>query len=107
MLPTGSETGNRNLDIKGSSGCGTVRLKPTGCKAFNSSTISFLPNGACLPDAGYVKKDGMQFHFKNKRKGSALCPDSSLFWNYVLKVTTWSHWVGSQDEGTALKQGSV
>ncbi|PHX54764.1 hypothetical protein CP500_014370 [Tychonema bourrellyi FEM_GT703] len=54
MAPTGSETGNRNLDIEGQLWLWNRQTKPG--VAFNSSSGFKLPNGADRsPDASWVK----------------------------------------------------
>ncbi|HEY9614773.1 Uma2 family endonuclease [Allocoleopsis sp.] len=75
MPPTGSETGNSNLDIEGQLWLWN-RQSNLG-KAFNSSTGFHLPNGADRsPDASWVKLERWQALTPKEREGFApLCPD--------------------------------
>ena len=75
MPPTGSETGNRNLDIEGQLWLWNRQSKLG--KAFNSSTGFQLPNGADRsPDASWVKLERWQALTPKEREGFApLCPD--------------------------------
>lgn len=75
MPPTGSETGNCNLDIEGQ--LWLWNRQSTLGKAFNSSTGFHLPNGADRsPDASWVKLERWQALTPKEREGFApLCPD--------------------------------
>ncbi len=75
MAPTGSETGNRNLDIEGQLWLWNRQTK-LGV-AFNSSSGFQLPNGADRsPDASWVKLERWQILTPKEREGFApLCPD--------------------------------
>ncbi|MEZ2277955.1 MAG: Uma2 family endonuclease [Microcoleus sp.] len=75
MAPTGSETGNRNLDIEGQLWLWNRQTK-LGV-AFNSSSGFKLPNGADRsPDASWVKLERWQTLTPKEREGFApLCPD--------------------------------
>jgi Uma2 family endonuclease len=75
MPPTGSETGNCNLDIEGQLWLWNRQSKLG--KAFNSSTGFQLPNGADRsPDASWVKLERWQALTPKEREGFApLCPD--------------------------------
>lgn len=75
MPPTGSETGNCNLDIEGQLWLWNRQSKLG--KAFNSSTGFHLPNGADRsPDASWVKLERWQALTPKEREGFApLCPD--------------------------------
>lgn len=75
MPPTGSETGNCNLDIEGQ--LWLWNRQSTLGKAFNSSTGFQLPNGADRsPDASWVKLERWQALTPKEREGFApLCPD--------------------------------
>lgn len=75
MAPTGSETGNRNLDISGQLWLWNRQTK-LGV-AFNSSSGFKLPNGADRsPDASWVKLERWQTLTPKEREGFApLCPD--------------------------------
>ncbi len=76
--PTGSETGNRNLDIEGQLWLWNRQTKLG--KAFNSSTGFHLPNGADRsPDAAWVRQERWDALTPEQRKGFApLCPDFVL-----------------------------
>ncbi len=78
MPPTGSDTGNRNLDIEGQLWLWNRQTKLG--KAFNSSTGFHLPNGADRsPDASWVRQDRWDALTPEQRKGFApLCPDFVL-----------------------------
>ncbi|WP_445171166.1 Uma2 family endonuclease [Microcoleus sp.] len=73
--PTGSETGNRNLDIEGQLWLWNRQTK-LGV-AFNSSSGFQLPNGADRsPDASWVKLERWQTLTPKEQEGFApLCPD--------------------------------
>lgn len=75
MAPTGSETGNRNLDIEGQLWLWNRQTK-LGV-AFNSSSGFKLPNGADRsPDASWVKLERWQTLTPKEQEGFApLCPD--------------------------------
>ncbi|MCM0589132.1 MAG: Uma2 family endonuclease [Gloeotrichia echinulata IR180] len=75
MPPTGSETGNRNLDIEGQLWLWN-RDKKLG-KAFNSSTGFHLPNGANRsPDAAWIKLERWNGLTPEEKAGFApICPD--------------------------------
>ena len=75
MPPTGSETGNRNLDIEGQLWLWNRQTK-LGV-AFNSSSGFKLPNGADRsPDASWVKLERWQTLTPKEQEGFApLCPD--------------------------------
>jgi Uma2 family endonuclease len=75
MAPTGSETGNRNLDIEGQLWLWNRQTK-LGV-AFNSSTGFKLLNGADRsPDASWVKLERWQTLTPKEKEGFApLCPD--------------------------------
>ena len=75
MPPTGSETGNRNLDISGQLWLWNRQTK-LGI-AFDSSSGFQLPNGADRsPDASWVKLERWQILTPKEREGFApLCPD--------------------------------
>ncbi|MEZ2319982.1 MAG: Uma2 family endonuclease [Microcoleus sp.] len=75
MAPTGSETGNRNLDISGQLWLWNRQTK-LGI-AFDSSSGFQLPNGADRsPDASWVKLERWQTLTLKEREGFApLCPD--------------------------------
>ncbi|MEK0181644.1 MAG: Uma2 family endonuclease [Oscillatoriales cyanobacterium] len=75
MAPTGSETGNRNLDIEGQLWLWNRQTK-LGV-AFNSSSGFKLPNGADRsPDASWVKLERWQTLTPKQQEGFApLCPD--------------------------------
>ncbi len=75
MPPTGSETGNRNLDIEGQLWLWNRKTK-LGV-VFNSSTGFHLPNGADRsPDASWVKLERWVALTLEEKEGFApLCPD--------------------------------
>jgi Uma2 family endonuclease len=75
MAPTGSETGNRNLDISGQLWLWNRQTK-LGI-AFDSSSGFKLPNGADRsPDASWVKLERWQTLTPKEQEGFApLCPD--------------------------------
>jgi Uma2 family endonuclease len=75
MAPTGSETGNRNLDISGQLWLWNRQTK-LGI-AFDSSSGFQLPNGADRsPDASWVKLERWQTLTLKEREGfGPLCPD--------------------------------
>jgi Uma2 family endonuclease len=78
MPPTGSDTGNRNLDIEGQLWLWNRQTKLG--KAFNSSTGFHLPNGADRsPDASWIRQERWDALTPEQRKGFApLCPDFVL-----------------------------
>jgi Uma2 family endonuclease len=78
MPPTGSDTGNRNLDIEGQLWLWNRQTKLG--KAFNSSSGFHLPNGANRsPDASWVRQERWNALTREQRKGFApLCPDFVL-----------------------------
>ena len=73
--PTGSETGNRNLDIEGQLWLWNRQTKLG--KAFNSSTGFHLPNGANRsPDASWIKQERWDALTPEQRESFApICPD--------------------------------
>lgn len=75
MPPTGSDTGNRNLDIEGQLWLWNRQTKLG--KAFNSSTGFHLANGADRsPDASWVKLERWEALTPEQREGFApICPD--------------------------------
>lgn len=75
MAPTGSNTGNRNLDIEGQLWLWNRQTKLG--KAFNSSTGFRLPNGAFRsPDAAWVKLERWNALTPEEQEGFApICPD--------------------------------
>jgi Uma2 family endonuclease len=75
MAPTGSITGNRNLDIEGQLWLWNRQAKLG--KTFNSSTGFHLPNGADRsPDAAWVHQDRWDALTPAQQEGFApLCPD--------------------------------
>ncbi|MBW4500767.1 MAG: Uma2 family endonuclease [Scytonema hyalinum WJT4-NPBG1] len=75
MPPTGSDTGNRNLDIEGQLWLWNRQTKLG--KAFNSSSGFHLPNGADRsPDASWVKLERWEALTPKEREGFApICPD--------------------------------
>ena len=75
MPPTGSETGNRNLDISGQLWLWNRQTK-LGV-VFDSSSGFKLPNGADRsPDASWVKLERWQTLTPKEQEGFApLCPD--------------------------------
>jgi Uma2 family endonuclease len=75
MPPTGSDTGNYNLDIEGQIWLWNRQTKLG--KAFNSSTGFHLPNGADRsPDASWVKLDRWNALTPEEKAGFApICPD--------------------------------
>jgi len=75
MPPTGSDTGNRNLDIEGQLWLWNRQTKLG--KAFNSSTGFHLANGADRsPDASWVKLERWEALTPQQREGFApICPD--------------------------------
>ncbi len=78
MAPTGSDAGNRNLDIEGQLWLWNRQTKLG--KAFNSSTGFHLPNGADRsPDAAWVRQDRWDALTPEQKQGFApLCPDFVL-----------------------------
>ena len=78
MPPTGSDTGNRNLDIEGQLWLWNRQTKLG--KAFNSSSGFHLPNGAFRsPDASWIRQERWDALTPEQRKGFApLCPDFVL-----------------------------
>lgn len=75
MPPTGTDTGNRNLDIEGQLWQWNRRTKLG--MAFNSSTGFTLPNGAQRsPDASWIKLARWEALTQKEREGFApICPD--------------------------------
>ena len=75
MPPTGSDTGNRNLDIEGQLWLWNRQIKLG--KAFNSSSGFHLPNGANRsPDASWVKLETWEALTPGEQEGFApICPD--------------------------------
>jgi len=75
MPPTGSETGNRNLDIEGQLWLWNRQTKLG--KTFNSSSGFHLPNGADRsPDASWVSQARWDALTLEEQTGFApLCPD--------------------------------
>ncbi len=75
MPPTGSDTGNRNLDIEGQLWLWNRQTK-LGV-VFDSSTGFHLPNGANRsPDASWVKLEKWEALTPKEREGFApICPD--------------------------------
>jgi Uma2 family endonuclease len=75
MPPTGSETGNRNIDLSYQLQ-GWSRQNNLGL-AFDSSTGFKLPNGADRsPDAAWVKKERWEaLTTEEREKFAPLCPD--------------------------------
>ncbi len=75
MPPTGTETGNRNLDIEGQLWQWNRRTKLG--MTFNSSTGFTLPNGAQRsPDASWVKLAKWEALKPTEKEGFApICPD--------------------------------
>ena len=75
MPPTGSDTGNRNLDIEGQLWLWN-RQTNLGV-VFDSSTGFHLPNGANRsPDASWVKLEKWEALTPKEREGFApICPD--------------------------------
>ncbi|BAZ20071.1 hypothetical protein NIES4073_09450 [Kalymmatonema gypsitolerans NIES-4073] len=75
MPPTGSDTGNRNLDIEGQLWLWNRQTK-LGV-VFDSSTGFHLPNGANRsPDASWVKLERWEALTPKEREGFApICPD--------------------------------
>ncbi|MBW4449104.1 MAG: Uma2 family endonuclease [Spirirestis rafaelensis WJT71-NPBG6] len=75
MPPTGSDTGNRNLDIEGQLWLWNRQTKLG--KAFNSSTGFHLANGADRsPDASWIKLQRWEALTPQQREGFApICPD--------------------------------
>jgi Uma2 family endonuclease len=78
MPPTGSDTGNRNLEIEGQLWLWNRQTKLG--KAFNSSSGFHLPNGANRsPDASWVRQERWNALTREQQKGFApLCPDFVL-----------------------------
>ncbi|MDF5732871.1 MAG: Uma2 family endonuclease [Rhizonema sp. PD38] len=75
MPPTGSKTGNRNIDIEGQLWLWNRKTKLG--KVFNSSGDFHLPNGATRsPDASRVKLERWVALTLEEKEGFApLCPD--------------------------------
>lgn len=75
MPPTGSETGNRNLDIVGQLWLWNRQTRLG--KAFNSSSGFHLPNGANRsPDAAWIKLERWEALTPKEQEGFApICPD--------------------------------
>ncbi|KZL48200.1 hypothetical protein A2T98_19155 [Nodularia spumigena CENA596] len=78
MPPTGSDTGNKNLDIEGQLWLWN-RQNKLG-KAFNSSTGFRLPNGANRsPDAAWVSKQRWDaLTLEQQETFAPICPDFVL-----------------------------
>lgn len=78
MPPTGSNTGNRNLDIEGQLWLWNRQTK-LGV-AFNSSTGFHLPNGADRsPDAAWISQERWDALTSEEQEGFApICPDFVL-----------------------------
>jgi Uma2 family endonuclease len=78
MPPTGSDTGNRNLEIEGQLWLWNRQTKLG--KAFNSFSGFHLPNGANRsPDASWVRQERWNALTREQQKGFApLCPDFVL-----------------------------
>lgn len=78
MPPTGSFTGNRNLDIEGQLWLWNRQTRLG--KAFNSSSGFHLPNGATRsPDAAWVSQARWEALTPEEQEGFApLCPDFVL-----------------------------
>ncbi len=78
MPPTGSDTGNCNLDIEGQLWLWNRQTKLG--KGFNSSTGFHLPNGATRsPDAAWVSQARWNALTPEEQKGFApICPDFVL-----------------------------
>lgn len=78
MPPTGSETGNRNLDIAGQLWLWN-RQNQLGI-AFDSSTGFHLPNGADRsPDASWIRQERWDLLTQEEREIFApICPDFVL-----------------------------
>ncbi len=75
MPPTGSDTGNRNLDIEGQLWLWNRQTRLG--KAFNSSSGFHLPNGAFRsPDAAWIKLERWEALTPEEQEGFApICPD--------------------------------
>jgi len=78
MPPTGSDTGNRNLDIEGQLWLWNRQTKLG--KGFNSSTGFHLPNGADRsPDAAWVSQERWDALTPEEQEEFApICPDFVL-----------------------------
>jgi Uma2 family endonuclease len=78
MPPTGSDTGNKNLDIEGQLWFWNRQTKLG--KAFNSSTGFRLPNGANRsPDAAWVSQDRWDsLTLEQQESFAPICPDFVL-----------------------------
>jgi len=78
MPPTGSDTGNRNLDIEGQLWLWNRQTRLG--KGFNSSTGFYLPNGAARsPDAAWVSQERWDALTPEEQEGFApICPDFVL-----------------------------
>lgn len=78
MPPTGSDTGNKNLDIEGQLWLWNRQTKLG--KAFNSSTGFRLPNGANRsPDAAWVSKQRWDaLTLEQQETFAPICPDFVL-----------------------------
>jgi Uma2 family endonuclease len=78
MPPTGTETGNRNMDIEGQLWQWNRRTKLG--MTFNSSTGFTLPNGAQRsPDASWIKLAKWEALKPTEKEGFApICPDFVL-----------------------------
>ncbi|NJK70133.1 MAG: Uma2 family endonuclease [Microcoleus sp. CSU_2_2] len=76
VLPTGGETGNRNIDLSYQLQAWSRRNPNLGI-AFDSSTCFKLPNGANRsPDASWVKRERWEaLTAGERRKFPPLCPD--------------------------------
>lgn len=88
MPPTGSNTGNRNLDIEGQLWLWNRQTK-LGV-AFNSSTGFHLPNGADRsPDAAWISQERWDALTSEEQEGFApICPD------FVLELRSKSDQMG-------------
>jgi len=78
MPPTGSNTGNRNLDLEGQLWLWNRQTKLG--KVFNSSTGFLLPNGATRsPDAAWISQARWDALSPEEQEGFApICPDFVL-----------------------------
>lgn len=78
MPPTGSDTGNRNLDIEGQLWLWNRQTKLG--KTFNSSTGFHLPNGSDRsPDAAWIRQDRWDtLSLEQQETFAPICPDFVL-----------------------------
>ncbi|MGM3308471.1 Uma2 family endonuclease [Anabaena sp. WFMT] len=78
MPPTGSDTGNKNLDMEGQLWLWNRQTKLG--KAFNSSTGFHLPNGADRsPDASWVRQERWDaLSLEQQETFAPICPDFVL-----------------------------